>query len=346
MALFSLSNRLEMVVSNLETLPPTRKFVSPGRAIVASRLSEWTDGKATNNWQKLGAELENAGEILQEVHGALEKPNYDTGFDYQKGFVDFGLAPVSSLRKTAQLLSVAAGYELSRGRMERGLRHLTDLVKLVTVQTPEPLIICQLVRYSCAGTAFNSIWEALQSPGWTEPQLASLQAAWARCDFGKDMSNACKMELAMDVDMFQQIRASRKKLMSVIEQREQARDLSEGLWQSFATHGVMLRLVNVPLWQIAWADQDELRTVNSWQEVIERESLAETNSWLALTLATPSPANEPGWYDRFRFLFSTQPFSINDAMIRRTLFTETERLMTVTAIAIQRFRLRSGSLPG
>jgi len=81
----------------------------------------------------------------------------------------------------------------------------------------------------------------------------------------------------MDVDMFQQIRASRKKLMSVIEQREQARDLSEGLWQSFATHGVMLRLVNVPLWKIAWADQDELRTVNSWQEVIERESLAETN---------------------------------------------------------------------
>jgi len=32
-------------------------------------------------------------------------------------------------------------------------------------------------------------------------------------------------------------------------------------------------------------------------------------------------------------------------MIRRTLFTETERLMTVTVIAIQRFRLRSGSLP-
>jgi len=345
-ALISLSNRLESVVTNLDDLPPMLRFVRPGRAIVRWRLKEWSsDGKKTNDWTKVGAGLERAADVLHQVHTALERPAYDTGFDYRKGFVDFQLAPINSIRRTAQLLSLAAAYELSRGQLETANQHLCDLVKLAVKQTPEPLIICQLVRYSSAMTAFNTIWEALQAPGWNEKQLAALQASWTGCDFGRDISNACRMELVMDIDMFDEIRASRKKLAFVIEEREKARELSEELWQSFPTHGVVLRWLHVPLWRAAWAEQDELRTVNRWQEVIEREELAETNSWSALALSIPTPANDPSWSERFRFLFSTQPFSITDAMIRRTLVAEIEQAMTVTAIAIQRYRLRTGTLP-
>jgi len=54
------------------------------------------------------------------------------------------------------------------------------------------------------------------------------------------------MELVMDIDMFDQIRTSRKKLAFVIEKREKARELSDGLWQSFPTHGVVLRWLHLP----------------------------------------------------------------------------------------------------
>jgi len=342
--LINLSNRLETVITNMGDLPLTLRFVSPGRAVVPWRLKEWSDGKTTNDWSKVASELERSGDVLRQVHAALEKPAYDTGFDYRKGFVDFQLAPISGIRRAAQLLSVAAAYDLSRGQLESANQHLRDLVMLAAKQTPEPLIICQLVRYACAMTAFNTIWEALQAPGWNEKQLADLQAAWAGCDFGKDMSNACKMELVMDINMFDQIRTSRKKLAFVVEQYEKARDVSEG-WQTFPTHGMILRWLHVPLWRAAWSEQDELRTVNRWQEVIERQELAETNSWSALALTIPSSIEDPSWSERFRFLFSTQPFSVTDAMIRRTLIAEMEQAMAVTAIAINRYRLRTGTLP-
>src|SRR6266404_532605 len=155
-ALISLSNRLETVITSLDELPPTLRFVSPGRAIVAWRLNEWSpDGKQANDWTKVGAELERSADVLRQVHAALEKPAYDTGFDYRKGFVDFQLAPISSIRRTAQFLSLAAAYDLNRGQLETANQHLSDLVTLVAKQTPEPLVIIQLVRYYCAAIALN-----------------------------------------------------------------------------------------------------------------------------------------------------------------------------------------------
>src|SRR5207245_6563480 len=77
----------------------------------------------------------------------------------------------------------------------------------------------------------------------------------------------------------------------------------------------------------------------------EREELAETNSWSALALSIPSSTADASWSERLRFLFSTQQFSITDAMIIRTLLAEIEQAMVVTAIAIQRYRLRTGTVP-
>lgn len=52
-----------------------------------------------------------------------------------------------------------------------------------------------------------------------------------------------------------------------------------------------------------------------------------------------------GWYDRLRFLFAGENFSITDAMIRSTLEIQTDQQMALTALGIQRYRLRTGKLP-
>jgi hypothetical protein len=133
----------------------------------------------------------------------------------------------------------------------------------------------------------------------------------------------------------------------------------EGVFESFATPGWVLHWINVPLWRLAWADQDELRTLNRWQVMIDHFRMAQSNSWTSLasrhseTSISESASGtsrdggeeELTWWDRFRFLFSTSPFSIGDTLIRRTLSTQVQQQMVMTAVALRRYQLHSGRLP-
>jgi hypothetical protein len=51
------------------------------------------------------------------------------------------------------------------------------------------------------------------------------------------------------------------------------------------------------------------------------------------------------WYDHARFLFSSESFLGGDIVIRRTIESQVEQQMAVTAIAISRYRLQTGALP-
>jgi hypothetical protein len=109
---------------------------------------------------------------------------------------------------------------------------------------------------------------------------------------------------------------------------------------------------------MAWADQDELRALDRWQRTIERERVARTNYWIALSSRvganhgseTTGLANEANGnlnkYDRLRFMFSREPFSITDSMIRRVLSMQTEQQMAVTALALHRYRLQTSKTAG
>jgi hypothetical protein len=156
------------------------------------------------------------------------------------------------------------------------------LVELIGKQSPEPLVICQLVRQSCAALAFNATWQALQSDGWNDAQLASLQSAWRGCGFVKDMAFAMEMERAMTLDFYDQVRPSRRKLDFVIQQHLKTEEMTDATFGALPTHGFVLNWVHLPLWRMAWAAQDELASLEEWQFTIERERLSRTNGWAAL----------------------------------------------------------------
>ncbi len=356
--LMGLSNRLDTVMSNLDNTPPMLRLSSPGHAIVAWRLKEWSrDGKTTNDWSKVEEELGKSRDLLDLIHGFVERPSYESGFDYQKGFVDFQMAPIAPLKRAAQLLSIAEAYELSRGRTEAAHEHLISLIKLVAVQRPEPLLISQLVRHVCAVFAFNATWQALQTSGWTDPQLASVQSAWQTCDFVHDMAAAIEMERALGLDFYQQIQDSNEKLTLVLNGREKVAEMTDGALGGFTTHGFVLNWIHVPLWHLSWADQAELFYLNEWQVIIERERIARTNGWAALAgrfdlqgRALPwapflEGKSKIGWYDKMRLLFASENSGISDIMIRKELSVQTQQQMALAAIAIERYRLKKGRIP-
>ncbi|HTD66889.1 MAG TPA: hypothetical protein VK846_10215 [Candidatus Limnocylindria bacterium] len=273
-------------------------------------------------------------------------------FDYEKSFVDFKIGSLATIKRAAQILNVATDYELSQGRLDAAYEHLLGLVNLVSQKT-EPMVIFQLVRQACASLAFNATWEVLQAEDWSDEQLEELQKAWERADFSSDMAASFEMERAMTLDFFRQIKSSKPTLDFVVEQRARWGSLN-----SFVTDGFILKSVNVPLWRMAWADRDTFQALRRWQVIIERGRYARTNSWSALRsansgnrhsaispLVPESYDSESSRFDRFRFLFSSGPFGIDNPAIYRTLTADTQRRMTITAIALRRFHARTGQLP-
>ena len=356
-ALTSIANRLEPMVKHQDDAPPPSRFAAPGKAIVAWRLNQWgRNGQITNDWSRLGPELDAARELLDLLHAAMKKPAYDSGFDYKRGFLDFQIGPPAEAKRSAQILQDATLYELHRGHLDAAGEHLCALVKLAADQKPEPLVICQLVRHACATMGFYATWQALQAPGWNDSQLAALQRAWEGCDFAGDMYLAMEMERALTFDYVEQIKNSNANFALAVDQREAADEVfGKVMGSSLPTHGLVLRWVYLPFWRLAWADQDELLVLKEWSLPIERARFARTNCWTAL--ASPSTSEEEvlpfivgqrkemGWYDRLRFLLASEVFPINDGEIRMALCAQAQQQMAVTAIALERYRLETGRFP-
>jgi hypothetical protein len=353
----AVTNELNQIATLIDLAPPNLRFASPGNAVVAWRLTEWRSDKKTNRWTDIRREIKTASNLLVQLHAAAEKPFFDSGFDYKKGFVDFESGPLIEVKRAAQALRVAATYELNQGNLDAAHRHLLALIQL-SQQTMEPMIIWQLMRHACAILSFNEAWQFLQHPAVTEQQLQALQVALGRAEFKQDMGMALEVERAMSLDFFRQIKNSATIRDQIVAQRKGWAEP----FNSFLTDGLVLQHINVPLWQFAWADQDELRTLNRWQAAIAVERQARSNGWasvataesqsrddwagdaLALISGEAVPNSESA-FDRFRFLFSSGPFGVSDILVRKTLAVETFRNIVVTAIALKRFELRNGEHP-
>jgi hypothetical protein len=213
------------------------------------------------------------------------------------------------------------------------------------------------VRQAGVALAFNVTWQALQSPGWTEAGLSDLQSAWSGCDLPGDLGSAFEMERALTLDFYRQIGVSRAALDRVVGQRED-RDWAE-LSGPLPTTGFWLHYVHLPLWRVAWIDQDAGRSLQRWETMIERQRLVRAGSWSALPRG-PQPGGlgeampwtllfagraELGGYDRLRYLFSAESFAITDSLLRKTLALQTQQQMVLTAIAVTRYRLAQGQEP-
>lgn len=356
--LATLTTRTESILTNAAYGPPSMNFNETTRAVVAWKLARWeaSDG-VTNDWDWLAPQLNDAGELIAQLQAAAACPEYDCGFDYNKGFLDFQIGPLHTVKNAAQVLSAATIHELYRGNVNAAHSNLCTLAKLVVMQEPEPLVICQLVRFACATIAFNTTWQLMQSTELTQPQLAELQAIWARAQFAEDMGRALEMERAMAMTFAEQLRSSSANLEFTLNEQESVVDTVGDLLGSLPARGFVLHRIYAPFWRFAWSAQDELRSLNRWQFMIKRERFARTNSWADLAskedpdlevyahLFDDGEEYKPNIYDRLRYLFSNRTFSITDVIIRKELEAQTLQRLAVTAIAIQRFRKAQAKLP-
>ena len=351
----------------LSTNPPqSMKFVAPGRAMVGWQQPDIRSDKATNTWDDLAGTLDGIAKELELLDQLAEKQTIDFKLNYHQGFT---LLPpmLAPMKGASQKLAAAALLNLHDGDEAAAARHLRGILGLSRGLSDERLIISQLVQIAIAHIAQTVTWELLQSTNVTDAQLAPIQNDWAALSFIRPMQLAQEMERALNEMTIANMRESRDGFY-------QTMSWSGGGGATFNRSGDLLldagELAKIGwtktveasregMWRVAWSYPDQLRMLKGKQAQIEAMRLVATNGNFGMAQEfqrkelynlglTSKVADDTSFalFDKpeLQTLFSSSVASLS-RMLNKVMAAESVRQLTVTTIALKRYKLRHGTFP-
>jgi hypothetical protein len=362
------SGRLRANPQLAHLIPPSLRFAAPGKMIYTPGQTRWrgwySTGSGTGDtnvtWEIFADEMAALTDPLNEAIAALKKPGFDANLNYRFGF-NLPMMHLMDMKRLGEALCAAALLDLHRGNISESLEYLESALALSRGQKDERLVISQLVRISISSIAVGATWQALQTPGWNDDQLARLQAGWQSLEFLGAMAHALEMERTMQGPAYDLLRQSNKQVADMLSAYGRGAgsarprtvsgldDLLDFLGDKLAEFP--RESIYIPLWQFAWSHQDELRAMELEQAMVETaRQAAEQKSGRAAAEASKkleAKIEESSLYDRLRFLFSSEVArpSWDPAGVRwvdRAVESETLRELALTAIALKRYELRHG----
>lgn len=350
-----LMNAFERLVPGtvlLEHTPPLTRIVPSGRAIVGFAQPDWSEGEQKFDWQQLSADLQTNAAALGEVRRALAAPSFRNEIDFRTGF-DVPLPHLSAPRQIAQWLSAAMQDAIRERRADEAAANLVAQIHLPRVLIEDRLAISELLRSAAATMARNATWEALQWDGWSDEQLAAIQAAWERQDFLGTLAQSFEGERVFIQHSYERIRQSNQRTVEYLYWTE-----DYPLWEEpdpFAERTAVERLarffkrqVYCRVWRFAWSHQDQRRSAEFMQRLLQvSRQAAIAKSWTAVEAEIDAIQYESvdwNFYDRWRYPSPATIIAL-PSIVRRMLQAETERSMALSAIGVHRYRLRHGHWP-
>lgn len=373
-------------------VPGSMRYIAPGVAIAAAREPVWAIRNrgtfiATNGvtafWRTntstetprirgtnvpmlitsgdLKLDVESASNSLGRLHAALEFPMLDYGLDYSAGF-NIHLPHLATEKAAAQWLRTASLSALYETNHAEAVQNLAALTAFAHAKRNEPLLISQLVRIAIYQIGVSATWEALQVDGWTDEQLRELQTTMQPADFVAGMGRALEMERAMggaaierasDDPTFWFTLFDSNSQMFGTQSTDEMNEIEKQLRSMF------IRYLYLPVWRIAWKDQDKLRMLQSWQTQINTaHSQVALPNWQKYAPRTRENSDDSGlstfdgpsrrnssFYDRLSHPFSSMLSVGGLRSLDRAVLAETARELAVTALALRRCELAQGKLP-
>ena len=327
-----------------------QKYVGPGRATVLWRQAapSWqpSAGSGTvGTWEEIDSQMQAAQGRLREVREGLKDPALDAG-PYTNMLMSRRINFVA-IRTVAQWLAGAVGNDLRQGRLEEGLQNLEALAGLARMERDEYTLVAQMIRVAVAGLGLSVTWEALQAPGWTEPQLERLQHAWEPVDLVDGLEKGFLGERASGQEVFAMLRRSSGPQF--------------GRWLRLVTKGsssssgasfedVMIDCVYFPAYKLTCMDEDELLYLRFMHDSLElarwprtrrpwapaKQEAAKVSARINQALGSPTG---------FRYAVSRMAIPNFVRAYETAVRTEGQRQLTLAAIALKRYQLRQGKWP-
>jgi len=198
-------------------------------------------------------------------------------------------------------------------------------------------------------------WEALQFEGWTDDQLARLQAAWEATSFLDAMARSLEGERVFSIVTYDMMRESNKETVSMLFWMDD-HNLMDFLNTSTnanllepATEGKFLRNeVYCRAWRFAWLDQSLVRNMGSIQQLLDScRAALNHKSFIKLEQeveAVATRSQPSSFYERIRFPEAVLTTPLARA-VGRAMRSETERSLVLAAIALKRHQLKHRRVP-
>jgi hypothetical protein len=326
-------------------------YVEPGRAQACwtgpnPRFSPNTPtGMVAVTWAEMGAAFQEAMPELADIRAVLENPPRYL-FSNPSNFLSPPILSFVQLRKAAQWLSGDSIRALHEHRLGEAQANLHSLIQMVHLHEDDPMLVGQMIRVAIAGLALADTWEALQAKGWAEEALASLQKDWESVELAKGFETGMLGERAFGEATFAYLHtASPRSRRSLIRTSGGAGPVRLSSPEDYFEAYVVMP------WWAANADADEMfflqynqRLLDSvrklhrgvpWPVVISE--ISQRNRELEKVLSSP--------LESYRHLGSgvmiPNVYKASSVCVRN----ETQRRLTVTALALARYRLRTGKYP-
>jgi hypothetical protein len=221
------------------------------------------------------------------------------------------------------------------------------MAAMARMERNEYTLVAQMIRVAVAGLGLGVTWEALQAPGWTEPQLERLQKAWEPVDLVDTVEKGFEGERASGYELFSSARRS---------SGPQAGRLLRAGWSSGSSsrkvtfENVVTDYLFLPAYKLTSIDADELFYLKTMQEGIAALRLVKAQRpWTEAKQGVNNAISRVGAIasspSKMRYFFSLMSIPNYSKAGARAVETEVERQMTLAVIALKRYQLRHGSLP-
>ena len=334
--------------------------VAPGKAAPCFRQPAEVGYESTNSWEEVSrvlAQNQSALELLRQIPSRVR---LDFHIKYERGMgdaLDFTNLHFVELRMAVKYLASASESDLHNRNVDGAVNDEQEMLALINAAQGQRLEISELVRIAMLQIALGPAWEILQAPGLNETQLAALQNAWEQPDLIQGACDAMAMERVVGEITLQDWRHSPARfgrylnLGKTLQETMGAPESPESKWHRAATD------LDIFMWQYWWSYPDELRALKGYEVLLKtfRSAAASQNFESALRqqqdqLGFLQITNLPDEFLGFTGdpdFHSLMSQSINSlARVSRHVMTgEAARRITITAIALQRFKLAHGHFP-
>lgn len=348
-ALGNWNSNLVSLTTRLEKSKPTvhlwqveaRKFTK-----APSARAFWLDdfpskpvgpGQKSVTWEQFERDIENNDSMLEELRRMAKEPKAENG-SHTNGI--FAVPPVPNFiafRSAGLWLVAEAECNLRQNRTAETLEDLEAVVGLSERYRDEHLLVSQMIRIAVANLGLALAWDALQSTQWNEPQLARLQRAWEKVDLLDAAERGFTGERAAGEQYWDSSRSSgsqAKQMMRAVRQ-----DLGCGFLKR-----LFVDFIVVPTYNVTSINDDELFYLKSMQATLEAIRALKLNEpWpkarLGVDKQTATMSQIAGTPQKYRYLRCMIALPNYSRCTQTALRAETERQMTVIAIALRRYQL-------
>ncbi len=325
--------------------PELMALVGPDVAVVAWEQERLSRYSREDLWAALREILsENSSVLDAACEAALAGP---IGFDLNAGDGNaMLLLHLGRLQRLAEEFGTRAVLELHDGNQAAAWTNVLAATRLITAWDPERVEGSYMVRYGCLEITYGTIWQALQAGGWSEDQLARLQAEWAGADLFKGLPDTaafnrarmvatCKQDrqqpLPPAVTATQILHSPRAAWYNANRRSRRARYREEGTYEDEAALLLYYRDREVQLWRAVQA--------HTWSEMRRFPGVTNTAPFRSRDRSSHLQL----MMDNMRTAMRIGGGGVS--LLGLAAQAEARRRLVVTAVALERYHARFGSYP-